>query len=64
MITDYEMAIRYCCGELMEYAGETTITREMNDDTASTAILPTGTQVIMDKMICRKCGKMFWLTRG
>jgi hypothetical protein len=63
MITDYEMATRYCCGELMEYAGETTIIREEARWTATTA-LPNATQETQDKMVCRVCGRIAWVTRG
>jgi len=62
MITDYEIATRLCCGELMEHAGETTIIREEARWTATTT-LPNTTQEIRDKMVCRVCGRVAWVTR-
>jgi hypothetical protein len=63
MTTDYEIATRYCCGGPMEYAGETTITREAAGGTTTTT-LPITTQKTQDKMVCRVCGRMCWVTRG
>jgi hypothetical protein len=60
-MTEYETM--YCCGEPMEYAGGTTIIREEARWTATTA-LPNATQETQDKMVCRVCGRMCWVTRG
>jgi len=62
MGADYEIAIRYCCGALMEYAGETVIVREA-PDRITTTTLPITTQTTQDKMVCRVCDRMCWATR-